>query len=230
MLYPRIAMRSNDCVVFAFWEYVVNDNPEVIMNFDDKLHEEILQTIERRSRIDMTKLTFLTTLFGIGTIGKIDIPGGAMGATDITLFGTLYIAPFVALVCDCFILRELWSVRRIGHFLSKHGCPDEQDFECAIKSRRNPFYKYGFSGLSLLTIAIAVWMLAVQKGGIGMLNMSDTAWVIVSIIGWLFVDVRGYRLLKQTFDTKASSREPFFFREYGDAHDKPPRPLRRDAF
>ncbi len=179
------------------------------MNFEDKLHEEILQTLERRSRIDMTKLTFLTTLFGIGTIGKIDIIG-SQGVSDITLFGTVYIAPFVALVCDCFILRELWSVRRIGHFLSRHGCHDEQTFECFVKSMRNPFYQYGFKGLSILTIIIAAWMLVVQKGGIVLLNSSDYAWVTLSMLGWFFVDHRGYGMLKKQFDQDSGARKWFW--------------------
>lgn len=181
------------------------------MNFEDKLHEEILQTLERRSRIDMTKLTFLTTLFGIGTIGKIDIIG-SQGTSDITLFGTVYIAPFVALVCNCFIIREIWSMRRIGDFLSQHGCSDEQKFACfvKVKSMRNPFYQYGFKGLSILTITIAIWILAVQKGRIGQLNASDYVWVALSLLGWFFVDHRGYEMLKKQFDQDAGMRKWFW--------------------
>ncbi len=170
------------------------------MNFDDKLHEEILQTLERRSKIDMTKLTFLTTLFGIGTIGKITI--NPAGNSDITLYGTVYIAPFVALICDCFTLRELWSIRRIGAFLCLYGEPQEQKYERFVSQNRNIFYRAGFIGLTFLTIVVASWMLTVQKGGLSDLNVNDYVWFGLSILFWVLVDIAGWIYLVKTFDKK----------------------------
>lgn len=171
------------------------------MDFEGKIHQEILQTLERRSRIDMTKLTFLTTLFGISAIGKIDV--GTVGVSNITLFGAVYIAPFVALVCDCFILRELWSLRRIGEYLCMYGGPDEQRFERYLRGKRNPFYKWGFIGLTVLTLIVATWILIYQKGGLVHLNSNDYAWLTLSILLCSVVDIWGWRFLTRTFDDKS---------------------------
>ena len=191
------------------------------MDFEGKIHQEILQTLERRSKIDMTKLTFLTTLFGISAIGKIDL--NTTGISNITLFGTVYIAPFVALVCDCFILRELWSLRRMGEYLCIYGDPDEQRFERYLKGKRNPFYKWGFIGLTVLTLIVAVWILIYQKGGIGYLNSNDYAWLCVSIVSCSVVDLWGWRILTRTFDdrNKACRNKEASIEEYslGDIHD-----------
>lgn len=170
------------------------------MDFESKIHQEILQTLERRSKIDMTKSTFLTTLFGISAIGKIDL--NTTGISNVTLFGAVYIAPFVALVCDCFILRELWSLRRMGEYLCMYGDPEERRYESYLKGKRNPFYKWGFIGLTVLTLIVAIWILVYQKGGIVHLNNNDYAWLGVSIVSCSVVDIWGWRLLTKTFDDK----------------------------
>ena len=45
------------------------------MDFNHKIHEEILQTLERRTKIELTKLSLITAIFGAGVIGKIKLGG-----------------------------------------------------------------------------------------------------------------------------------------------------------
>ena len=178
------------------------------MDFESKIHEEILQTLERRSKIDMTKLSFVTALFGVGVIGKIKFN---CGTDQITLFGTLYIAPFVALACDCFIMREIWSLRRIGCFLQQYSSAGDTEFEKYLRREklRNPFYRVGSAGLTAVIIAVSIWLLYYQKGmpTSEAWDYNDCIWLILSIVFWAIIDVGGWFYVWFRFDRNEGNEQ-----------------------
>jgi len=162
------------------------------MAFEEKIHQEILQTLERRSNFDIRKIAILTALIGGGVI-KLD---------GITLFGTLYLVPLVAISCDLFIMREVWSLRRMGQFLKFYGNGDDQKYERYISNKRNPFYPVGCALLSFVTIAASIWLLAYWKS-IPLTNCAwnihDSIWVGISIVFWLIVHIGGYFYIRIAF-------------------------------
>lgn len=178
------------------------------MNFESKIHEEILQTLERRSKIDMTKLSFVTALFGAGVIGKI-----TFNTDQIPLFGTLYIAPFVALACDCFIIREIWSLRRIGCFLQQYSSGGDLKFETYLsrKKLRNPFYRVGSAGLTAVIVSISIWLLYFQKSVYASCwawRNEDCLWATLSIMFWAIIDVGGWCYVYFKFDRNGGNVFP----------------------
>ena len=125
--------------------------------FVSRIHEEILQTLDRRHKLDLAKITFTTSLLGLGSFSIRQNP---------PLLSALFLAPLVALSFDLLIMRELHSLRRIGNFITQNSpriitkdLPKHTDsielieysFEKGIKQERNPYYR---TGLTLLTTII----------------------------------------------------------------------------
>ena len=80
------------------------------MNFAEKRYQEILQTLDRRHKLDIAKVTFTVSLLGLGSFNINQ---------NIPLLPALFLAPLVALSFDLFIMRELHSLCRIGAFIAK---------------------------------------------------------------------------------------------------------------
>ena len=167
------------------------------MDFQHKIHEEILQTVERRAQILMKKIFFISLIFGAGAVGKIDAPA------QITLFGALYLAPFVTLAIDCFVLRETWSLRRISQFLRCEGNSDDKKFEEFVKDKRNPFYPYGMIVFSLIIIIVSAWMLWYQKSTLDNdsgWNVNDWIWIVFSFFAWVILHGGGRFIIWWEFE------------------------------
>ena len=131
--------------------------------FEEKLHKEIFRTQDRRHKLDLLKITLVTSLLGLGGIKLGDL---------LQLYPMLYLPPLVALLFDHFLMREIHSIHRIGAYLRKNAPdPNEQKFEEFIKNKRNPYYRIACCGFTLLTIPPSIILLAAR----GELK----AWVVI---------------------------------------------------
>ena len=77
----------------------------------EALHREISETQERRHKLDVLKIAFVTALLGFGAVKIKDIT---------TFYQVLYLAPLVAVFFDLLVVGQHFSIRRIGAFLRLH--------------------------------------------------------------------------------------------------------------
>ena len=109
------------------------------------LRSEKLKAEEARTTYTLRKLAYATTLLGLGSL-DIDVAQiTAIG--PINLGHLLYLAPWVALAFDLYILAEDYSVKRFGAFLWKNS-PDvlERGWEEWVSENRDPRYHATRSG------------------------------------------------------------------------------------
>mgnify|MGYP000880263643 CR=1 FL=1 len=119
------------------------------------LQAEKLQTQEARTRYTIQKLTYVTGLLGLGSLG--------IEATQ--LLDSRYLlllAPWVATAHDFYIMGEDYSVKRIGAFLKAQGASEtERTWETWIGRRRDPFAPWA---MPLLTTLVYVGALLLSQG------------------------------------------------------------------
>lgn len=110
----------------------------------NKLHKEISDIQNRRFKLVILKIGFVTALLGLGSI-KI--------STLQDLEYLLFIAPLPAVFFDLMILGESFAIRRIGKFLREQN----QDllikeYEQFIYNNPDIFYKIACYGLTALAV------------------------------------------------------------------------------
>jgi len=145
--------------------------------FLEHLHEEKLRTLEARAKYTLQKLAFVTGLMGLGslniTVGNID-------------FGLLvYLAPWVAIAFDFYIVSEDYSVKRIGAFL-KAQSPErmEKQWEQWVASNRDPFAPWATPMLTTL-IFIGAVLIAYQQPGAAQEPLFKIWLIVTGLPSWL---------------------------------------------
>jgi hypothetical protein len=133
--------------------------------FIKHLHTEKLKAEEARTTYTLRKLAYATTLLGLGSLdfdlGQIIDAGNVTAAGNIHLGLLLYLAPWVALASDLYILAEDYSVKRFGAFLWKNS-PDvsERGWEEWVSENRDPFGPIAMPTLTtvlLVAAALILW-------------------------------------------------------------------------
>jgi hypothetical protein len=138
----------------------------------ERLFREISETQQRRSKLDLTKITFVSGLLGFG----------ALRINKITAFyPVLYVAPLVAVFLDFLVMGEHFSVRRIGAFLR---CFPESDveqkaYEKFVSQNRDKFSVVGSRGFTSLSFVAAVTLLWVLQGPLSIL---EWCWFVVMFV------------------------------------------------
>ena len=123
--------------------------------FLNKMHDEILRTMERGARLIERKIIFVTALLGVGSL---QLPGHSVGVDSTRVL--LYLAPLVALLFDACGYQLKFSVRRLGAFLKLHS-PSELEREWETFAGRNRdkvtghFGQIGADGFTLVTFFLA---------------------------------------------------------------------------
>jgi 8-oxo-dGTP pyrophosphatase MutT (NUDIX family) len=129
--------------------------PEKVANseFIQHLHEEKLHTLNNRSKYVVQKLVFVTGLMGIGSLSL----GDADAVFD---FGyLLFLAPYVAVAFDLYILAEDYSVKRIGAFLLATSRSDlERRWEDWVSEHRDMF---ALLAMPILTTIVLLGSMAI---------------------------------------------------------------------
>jgi len=159
----------------------------------ERLYREISETQQRRNKLDVLKITFVSALLGFG----------AVKVKDITAFyQALYVAPLVAVFMDLLVMGEHFSIRRIGAFLRLYSAssPEEHAYEAFVGRHRDVFFLIGSRGFSVLSFVAAVGLLRSAKG----VNLTWVEWswfgtMFLFFIGMLFW---GRRPLKALDDLK----------------------------
>lgn len=121
------------------------------------LRKEIFQSQERRGKILIQKLSFITGLFGIGAIGKFGEPNMNINTDYI-----FYIIPFIALIFDLYLMGEDYSVKRAGHFIKNSiAVPSEEKRweEYIQKGKRDKFPSWAYRITTILIIVFCTIML-----------------------------------------------------------------------
>ena len=123
----------------------------------DRLYQEISETQQRRSNLDVIKITFVSALLGFGTVNIKDIT---------TFYQVLYVAPLVAVFLDFLVMGEHFSIRRVGAFLrlSESSDAGEKDYEFFVSHNRDRFFVMGSRGFTVLSFVAALALLRMTKG------------------------------------------------------------------
>lgn len=149
-------------------------------DFPKNLRNEIIQTQERRSSLVRQKLTFVTSLLGIGSISF-------GGKTETSIL--LYLAPIIAFVFDLYILGEDFSIKRAGGFLGRkdsNTCEEEKEWEKRCRQNRDPFSQLANPLLSLLVLILSSVILFPLTGS----TMTYWLWLIINI--FMILDIQIY--------------------------------------
>ena len=101
--------------------------------FIQKLHKEMSETQQRRHKLDILKIGFVTALLGFGSIKLKDF---------LSFYQILYLVPLAAVFFDLLIMGEHYSKRRIGAFL-RIKSKLERNFEKYVSKKRDKFFKFG---------------------------------------------------------------------------------------
>ena len=137
-------------------------------DFLKHLRSEKLKAQEARTTYTLKKLTYATTLLGLGSL-NIDVEQiTAIG--PINLGYLLYLTPLVALAFDLYVLAEDYSVKRFGAFLGENS-PDvlERGWENWVSQNRDPFAPFAMPVLTTLLLigaAIIMWIGGSAEGPI----------------------------------------------------------------
>lgn len=142
------------------------------------LRSEKLKAEEARTTYTVNKLAYATALLGLGSL-NIDI-GQIAAVGQINLGYLLYLAPWVALAFDLYILAEDYSVKRFGAFLGKNS-PDalEQGWEKWVSQNRDPFAPFAMPALTTLILIGAAIILRVGGSAEG---LTFWAWLILTLL------------------------------------------------
>lgn len=150
------------------------------------LHEEKLRIIETRTKYTLQKLAFVTGLMGLGslniTVGKIDFSY------------LVYLAPWVAIAFDFYIMGEDYSVKRIGAFLKTLSLArSERQWEQWVADNRDPFAPWAMPMLTTL-IFLGAALIAYQQPGMTQ-ELPFKIWLVLTgLPSWLsFVHYRRLR-------------------------------------
>lgn len=163
------------------------------------LREEILKTKDHAFQRSGTKIAFVTTLMGLGSVNPrfLDSDPTALG---IHVEPLLYLAPLASVFYDSLLFSDKISVRRIGSYI-RESMPDEfSGWERWVHSKRLPplanLGELGFTALTLLYCPIVAWHRHSQvtkgmghycKTPFSMLSRSGFPKFIDEISGWWFL-------------------------------------------
>jgi hypothetical protein len=122
----------------------------------DKIHREVGATQDRRHKLSVLKLTFVTTLLGFGGFEIFDIKDSSNNSYQPLLF----LAPFAAIFFDLLSMGEHYSIRRLGAFLRNHAPEElERQYEVFVSRNRDLFFTWGYSSFTILSFIAAVLLL-----------------------------------------------------------------------
>ena len=152
----------------------------------DKLRRELSETQQRRHKLGILKVSFVTALLGLGSL-RIE--------QFASFYPVLYLVPFVTVFFDLLIMGEHYSIRRIGAFLRLHSAdPLEKEWEIFVSKRRDVFFKNGSLGFTILSFVVGVVILYKMRGP---LIATEWIWFIgVFLLFWVAIIWGNLRLKK----------------------------------
>lgn len=160
-----------------------------------RIYKEISETQQRRHKLDLLKITFVSALLGFGAIKVGNIA---------TFYQTLYLAPLVAVFFDLLIMGEHFSIRRLGAFLRLHSTDQlERTWEGFVSKNRDKFFKSGSRGFTALSYIGAIALLYNAKGS---LNYEEWLWFIFLFLLYIFLALFGGRRLKELSELKEDAQ------------------------
>lgn len=168
--------------------------------FLNHLHEEKLRTQEARNTYALQKLAFVTGLLGIGSL-KLTV-----GKFDFSYF--LYLAPWVAIAFDLYIMSEDYSIKRIGAFLGTKGSTQaEKQWEQWLVNNRDPFAPLAMPTLTTLVFLGAV-LIASQQPNVAQDPLFRIWAIVTGLPSWISFGVYHW-LRKRVFKNAFRSQESF---------------------
>lgn len=121
--------------------------PEPILEY---LRKEISETQQRRERLQLIKIAFVSALLGFG--------GGEFKESSI--YQALYVVPLIATFFDLLVQGEHFSIRRAGTFLRLNSSSDlERAYEIFVRKNRDVFFRYGSAGFTSLSYFASIVLL-----------------------------------------------------------------------
>lgn len=162
------------------------------------LRREIEHTMERSFKLEERKIIFVIGLFGLGGFNiSIFFPGHSGISSLPHLF---FLAPFLAILFDILIIKQKFSIRRIGAFLEKNSNDNlEKKWEEFVSdNREEESFNYSHIGFTCITIAASFIAIISNKDyGFPYIEYITIFWLIV--IGTLYSSVlyRYINLIKQ---------------------------------
>lgn len=132
------------------------DSVESTSAFVERLYQELRQTQERRYKLSVLKIGFVTALLGFG--------GAKFQSTD-NFQSSLYLAPLVGELFDLLIMAQNYGIHRMGAFARIHLSDDwiEKKWQIFVRDNRSWFAFAGSWGFTILSYVAAIGLLAIQS-------------------------------------------------------------------
>ena len=151
-----------------------NDNNKDL--FLDAIHREISETQQRREKLGILKIAFVTALLGFGGVKIKDV---------IAVYQLLYLAPLAAFFFDVLTLGEHFSIRRMGAFLRLNSPSEtERKYQQFVSKNRDRFFKLGSYAITCLSFVAAIALLRSAKGP---LSLTENVWFIITFIVFVVI-------------------------------------------
>ncbi len=180
------------------------DLVEAVWKLFLEIRKEILEYQKIRSQVIGFKITFVSA--GIGVIV----------ANSDKISSTLLVVPaFAAIFFDFLITSYSFSVKRAGYYCQNHIEPIIREsykwpkeyllWEEFMRKReaRQSFAMVGILGITVLSVAPAVYVLLMPFPGVSWLS-----WLTISmLIGFLLYDIKAFRLPRRFFETKEKKKQ-----------------------
>jgi len=164
--------------------------------FLTRIYKEISDTQQRRHKLDLLKITFVSALLGFGAVKVGNIAA---------FYQTLYLAPLVAVFFDLLTMGEHFSIRRLGAFLRLHSpAPLERTWEGFVSENRDKFFKSGSRGFTVLSYIGAIALLYNAKGP---LSYEEWLWYIFLLLLYILLVIYGGRRLKELSELKEDAQQ-----------------------
>ncbi len=146
--------------------------------FLDRMYQELRIVQERRIKLSVLQLTFVTALLGIG-VARISIGQSAKLSP-----AALYLAPLVAVLFDTLMIGSTASIKRIAAFLRvRDNDSGEKDWLDFLERHQAPFAWIGAVGCTLVTFVVAFMALCGQD--LLKSNCAIAIWLVCICVIWI---------------------------------------------
>jgi hypothetical protein len=124
----------------------------MVTHFNDKLRDEIYLGQKRRHDFIIRKLTFCTSLLGLGSMRIVIKYDESIYFTPL-----LFLVPIIAIAFDLYIISEDYGIKRAGEFISRQNrniSKSESDWEGSfLHDHKDYLAPFAFYFITLIMLA-----------------------------------------------------------------------------
>jgi hypothetical protein len=158
-------------------------------DFIKDLRAEIINSQDRRGKLLLLKLTFVSSFFGLGSFKDFSIEAGNIVLESSFAF---YLIPFIALIFDLYLMGEDYGIKRAGNFIrkNKYTPTAEKEWEIHLSTGKRD----NFSTSAYIVSASLIYALCLVIIG---LSLNWSGWIF-----WVWALIASSSVIVQLFYKK----------------------------